>query len=265
MRFLPSLGTGFAYIMKKRRPSEEQGFCSPPSRCTCHVVQDLQGMVEIILVGTPVSALHTAQGSNFRQDKFKQSATFQLYESYAWNGREHNLVELVNDTLLGNNLDALCIAAKRLLCLVLDTEIELCCKTYAPHHAQWIVAEGYVRVKRSNYQAVLHVPKSVETVNQLPKRTVVQAYSQCVDCKVTPVQVVLQRPVLDDWLSAVARIALAPCTNKLHLLAIPFHLCCTKILEYRHIGTASQLASQRLCQTNARRTIFGLGSASFCY
>ena len=87
MRFLPSLGSGLAYIVKKCRPSEEQGFSSPPSRCTSHIVQDLQGMVEIILVGTPVPALHTTQCSDFRQDKFKQSATFQLYESYTRNWR----------------------------------------------------------------------------------------------------------------------------------------------------------------------------------
>ena len=88
------------------------------------------------------------QGCHFREDKWKQATTVQFYKSLRRDRREKNLVQLIGDTFLADDFDAFLVPFESKECFVIDVEIQLGSKTDASHHAQWIVAEGDVRVER---------------------------------------------------------------------------------------------------------------------
>ena len=236
---VPAFAPGLAYIMQQGCPAKPQVI-----GLACHVVQYLQRVVEIVLVCTVVTAFDTSHGCKLGQNQFQQSTAFQFDKTYTGHGCKHNLVQFVHDTLLRYYPYTLRVTAQGFLCLVLDTEIKLCCKAYAAHHAQGVVAERDIGVQWSRNQAVLHVIKTAETVYQLAEMRLVKLYGKCIDGKIAAVQVVCQCSVLDNRLAAVALIAFTPRTYELDLLAFPFHLGRTEIAEYRNVCSPAQLLAE---------------------
>ena len=98
-----------------------------------------------------VHCLHPLQSRHFGEDECQQAAPLQVDEPFRGDGRGHNLVQFVGYAFLGDDFDALLVAAERFERLIVDIEVQLCGKAYATHHAQGVVAEGDVRVKRCAY------------------------------------------------------------------------------------------------------------------
>ena len=70
-------------------------------------IQHHQGMGEIILMPDPLLGLHALQGAKLGEDQGQQSAFIQQVETDRGLWREDDLVQLVHDTLLGDNGDTL--------------------------------------------------------------------------------------------------------------------------------------------------------------
>ena len=263
---LPSLGAWLAHVVEQCGPTQPEPALSVrllrvwvallklfPRRVLSgtDIVQHLERMVEVVLMGTPVSHFHAFECRNLGQDKGEQPTAAQFDKSDAGHGAEDNLVQLVDDALLGDNLDALGIAAQGLLRLVLDTEVELRGKADAAHHAQGIVGESDVGVERCGDKSVLHIQETVETIYQFAEAVAVETDGQGIDGEVPTVQVVLQRAVLHDRLTAVVAVALAAGTHELDFKAVILQLCCSEIAEHTDVGPTPQPAPQCLGHRDA--------------
>ena len=107
MRGLPLLGAGLAYVMQQRCPPEPQVITVPGN-----IIQNFKGMIEHILVPAAVDRLHSLQGGQFREYKFQQAASVQVYESLGRNRRQKYLVEFFRYALLGDDAYALAVFLK---------------------------------------------------------------------------------------------------------------------------------------------------------
>jgi len=67
-------------------------------------------MGEIILMPDPLLGLHTFQGAKLGENQWQQSAFIQQVETDRGLWREDDLVQLVHDTLLGDDGDTLPVA-----------------------------------------------------------------------------------------------------------------------------------------------------------
>ena len=209
-------------------------------------------MVKIVLVGASSPHFHTFQCRHLGHDQRKQSASGQFDESQAGHGRKHNLVQLVHNAFLADNGNALGIAFQGLLRLVLDTHPQLGGETDATHHAQRVVAEGYIGVKGCGDDAVLHISQPIKTVYQFAKTIAVETNRQGIDGKVATAKVVLQGAVLHNGLAAVVTVTFLACAYKLHLYAAILDLCCSEIAEHTYMRPLAQTPSQSLGHADAR-------------
>ena len=66
-------------------------------------------------------------------------------------------MEFAHDALATDDADALGIAREGVEGFVVDEEIELCRKTHAAQHAQWVVGESDVGVERCADEAILQI------------------------------------------------------------------------------------------------------------
>ena len=179
-----------------------------------------------------------------RKHDIQQSAALHLHESHRRGGRQHYLVELVDDTLAADDAYAFTVAVESVEGLLVNAEIELRGETDASHHAQWVVAEGDIRVKGRADDAVLHILLSVEGVYQLTKAIGIETNSHSVDSEIATLQVVLQCAVLHNRFARVALIALPTRTDKLHLHAVPLDLRRAEVAKDAEVSTLAQLADQ---------------------
>ena len=124
-------------------------------------------------------------------------------------------------------------------------------KPYAAHHAQRVVAERDVRIKRSTDGTFLQVIQTVERVYQFSEACLVQADCHGIDGEVSAVLVIFQRAVFHYRLAAVVAIRLLACTHKLHFRILELDLCRTEVLENRYMRTSSQLLSESLSHFNS--------------
>ena len=202
-------------------------------------------------MGPAVARLYAAHGSQLGEDELQEAALLQQHETDGGHGREDNLVELVDDALAGNNLDALRHAAKALEGFLLDLEVELRGKTHAAHHAQRVVGEGDVGIERRGNDAVLQVVEPVVHIHQTSVARlsvgvgrVVEADGEGVDGEVAPADVVLQRAVLHDGFARVVGVALAAGADKLHLGLLtgvaPFDLRRAEVAEDGERGASTE-------------------------
>ena len=243
---LPFFGTRLAYIMQQSGPTEPELIA-----VAGHVVKDLKRMKEHILVTAAIDGLNALQGCEFREYEFQQSASVQINESLGGNGRQDYLVEFFGNTLTRYYPYSLTVFLKRCKRSVINIEVKLSGKPYATHHAQGIVTERDFRVQRSTYNAVLKVIYASERINQLAKTLRVETYGHGVDGKVTAVLVILKSAVLYDWITRLTVIGFLAGTYKLNL-QIPFlDLCCSKILEQAHMGSASESTAVSLSHLKA--------------
>ena len=257
---VPALGLRLADVVQQRSPTQPDTFdtcCLRSLLCrqatplhfgrglgegllsTDHVRQHLQRVPEVILVRAPVHCFYTLQRIQFRKDDFQQSALEQQLPSARRSVRSHELLNLVDDALLRDDAYALAVAMQRLPGLRLDLEIQLRSKADAAHHAQRIVGERHVRIQRSGYQPVLHIPDAVERIHQLAEALAVQADGHRVDGEVAPLLVVLQRAVFHDGFARVVAVALLAGTHELHLLAAPMDLRGTEVAEHTHVRSTT--------------------------
>ena len=121
----------------------------------------------------------------------------------------------------------------------------------AAHHAQWVIAECHVGVKRCGDDSILQVEQSIEAIYQLAVACAVEANGQCIDGEVASVEVVIQCAVLDDGLAAASGVAFASRPYELHLLSLVLELCRAKVAEHADVCSASQPCSQLLGHTYA--------------
>ena len=208
----PAFAARFANVMEQGSPTQVER-----STGTHHVLQHLQRMVEVILVGTPVHRLHPFHRCQFGEDEGEESAAGEFDESLAGMRSHHDLVEFVYDAFARDDADALTVALQRSKGLLVNLEIELCGKAYGTHHAQGVVRESDVRIQRRAYEPVLHVVQSVEAVNELAVTVTVETDGQGIDGQVAAVEVILQRAILHDGLAGVMAVALTACPHELHL------------------------------------------------
>ena len=186
-----------------------------------YIIQHLEGMKEIVLMGTSVANLHPFEGCQFREDDRQKTSSREFDETYAGLGRKHDFIQFVDDALLRDYLYAFGIAHEGLLRLVLNLEMELGGKAHTAHHAQGVVGEGDVWVERCGYETILHIQKSVEPVDELTEMCLVETYGKRIDGEIATVKVVLQGSVLHDGLAAVVGIAFATGTDKLYFQPPP--------------------------------------------
>ena len=257
----PPLALGLAYVVHQRCPAQPQIIT-----ILTHVLQHLQCVVEIVLMRLAVSFLHHVERHKLWQNQLQQSAALQVHKSAAGMFRQHYLVQLVLYPLAADNLYPLGIALKGIEGLRLNVKVQLRGKPHTAHHAQRVVAEGYIGVERCAYYTVLQVVKSVKGIHQLAKPCGVKAYRHCIDGEVAAVLVVLQRAVLNNRLTRVALIALLACSHKFHLYFLlcltveVFHLGSAKILKHRQVSALAQLLLQSLRHSYPRAPHTSVGS-----
>ena len=124
-------------------------------------------------------------------------------------------------------------------------------ESHGTHHAQRVVAEGHVRVARSDDAQRLQVVQPTEGVDQFAVSPIVQAERKGIDGEVASVLIVLQRAVLDDRFAAVAAVRLAACPDEFDLTVAHFHLCRAEVLEHGEVCPPSQPPRHGLCQLDA--------------
>ena len=228
---IPTFRLGFTHIVQQGCPAQPQvvGVHS-------HIIQHLEGVVEVILVCTTVLLLYDIECRQFGQDDIEQTATLQIYKTTRWCLRKNNLVKLVLDTLAAHNLDSVGHALQGHKGFLLNLEVKLCGKTDASHHAQGIIAKGDAWLQRGSNDTILQVGQAIKRVDQLAKTLLVQADGHGIDSKVATVLIVLQRSVFDNRFTGVVTVALLTSSHKLHLvfgtLLPEFHLGSTKVLKY---------------------------------
>ena len=243
---VPTLGAGFADVVEQSCPAEPQIV-----GLTGYIVQHLKGVVEVVLMLATIHGLDPLQGGQLGEDEGKQTATVELHEALGGDGRSDDLVEFVDDALLGDDLDALGIAGKRLEGLLLDVEVELCGKAYATHHAQGVVAKGHIGVERGADEAVLHVKQSIKGIGELTEAVGIETHGQGVDGEVAAVLVILEGAILDDGLARVVRVGLLTGPYELNLHVAPLELRRAEVAEDIHMSTAAELLAQGLGNLDA--------------
>ncbi len=158
---VPVLGHGFGYVVEQGRPTEPE-FIGGGS----HVVEHLHGVVEVVFMPASLYNLHSFHRGELRQDVLEQSRSVEQPPADGGAGGEHDFVQFGEDSLTGDNLDALSVAGYGFERGRIDVEIELRGEADGAHHAQRVVGEGYVGVERRADCALAQVVESAETVNE---------------------------------------------------------------------------------------------------
>ena len=140
---------------------------------------------------------------------------------------------------------------QRLPGLLLDLKVQLSGKADAAHHAQRIVGERHVRIQRSSYQPVLHIPHPVERVHQFAEALAVQTDGHGVDREVAALLVILQRAVLHDGLARIVAVALLASPHELHFLPVPVDLSGAEVAEHTHVRPTSHALCHSLSHGDA--------------
>ena len=156
-----------------------------------NVVEDFEGMVEVVFMCTALACLHIVEHGELRKNQREQTRTVQVYESTAGLVGKDDLVEFLLDTLSADDFQPFSVARQCVEGLVFDVELQLCGESHTAHHAQRVVGEGNIRVEGRADNAVLQVSESVERIDKLTKTVSVEADGQRVDGEVAPVLVVL--------------------------------------------------------------------------
>ena len=191
---VPALGAWLADVVEEGCPAEPEVAVVVGG----DVVEDFEGVVEVVLVGAAVAHLYAFEGGELGEDDGEETGAGEFDEADTGPGREHDFVEFVDDAFLGDDLDTLGVALEGLLGLVLYLEAELGGEADAAHHAQGVVGEGDVGVEGRSYEAVLHIEESVEAVDELAEAVGVETDGEGIDGKVAAVEVVVEGAVFDD-------------------------------------------------------------------
>ena len=235
LRGVPALALGLAYVVHQRGPPEPQAGPAP-----AHVVEHLERVVEVVLVGLVAAPLHHVERGQLGHHHLQQPGAVQVYEAPAGRRGHDYLVELVLYALAAHYAQPVGVAGQGVEGLVLYHEVELGGEAHTAHHAQRVVGEGHVGVQRRAYDAVLQVLDAVERVYELAVSVLVQAHGHGVDGEVAAVLVVLEGAVLHHGLARVVAVALAPRAHELHFERAPLHLGRAEVAEHGEAGLLAE-------------------------
>ena len=146
-----ALGAGLPDVVEERCPEEPEVHLVPGAgggECLGHIVHDLVGVGEVVLVADAVTCLGPLELEELGEDELHQSGLLEELEADGWARGEEDFVELCGDALGGDDLDAPCISPDSSEGVGVDEEAELRGEAYGTHHTQRVVAEGDVGVKR---------------------------------------------------------------------------------------------------------------------
>ena len=249
-----ALGAGLPDVVEERCPEKPEIHLVPRAgggEYLGHVVHDLVGVGEIVLVPDAVARLGALELEELGEDELHQTGLLKELEADGWARGEEDLVELRGDALGGDDLDAPCISPDSSEGVGVDEEAELRGEAYGTHHTQRVIAEGDVGVKRRTQCERLHIVQSIEGVDELTEAVGVQADGQSVDREVTALLIFLQRAVLDEGLATVGCVALTTSAYELYLQVALLDLCGAEASEDRDMCTTPETPRYRLCQVDA--------------
>ena len=217
------------------------------------ILQHFERVVEVVFVFAPIAFFHYVERHHFGQDDLEQTAAIQVNESARRVGRQHDFVELIDDSLSGNDLDAFFVAFERLEGLFLNLEIKLSGKSHAAHHTEWVVAERDVGIQRRGHDAIFQIVDSAEWINEFAEPVRVETDRQRIDGKVAAALVVLQCTVFDNRFARIVRVTLLSRSHEFNFLFVPFglavfahhfvtpfHLRSPKVAEHAAMGSLAQ-------------------------
>ena len=159
-----ALGGGLADVVQHGGPAKPQvvAFCS-------YMVKHFEGVVEVVFVAALPNGFHSFEVAEFGEDDGHEACFLQQFETDGGSGGEDDFVEFGGDALGRHDFDALGVALDGVEGGVLYAESQLCGKADGTHHAQRVVAEGYVGVERGADDALVEVVNAVERVEELPE------------------------------------------------------------------------------------------------
>ena len=198
-----SLRQRLADVVQDRRPTQPEIVAHGR-----HVVEDLERMVEIVLMGVLSPPFDAFQTLHLGENQFQQPRPLQQVESYGRNGRENDLIEFDGDALPRNDADTLPVADDRLESFGEEPEIQLRSEAHGPHHPQRIVRKGDIRVARRADDSLVQIPHPVERIDQAAEILLRERPGHRIDGKVAAPLVVFERPRLDLRLARIAHVRL---------------------------------------------------------
>ena len=199
--FIPSLGDRFGYVMHKRRPSEPYIVAFGGN-----IVEHCECMIEIVLVAPSFDYLNPFHRCKLWKDYLQEPGFQQEVPSDRRTCGLHDFHQLVNHALMRYDADSLRVAPDSFKGLGVNCEFELRCEPYGAHHAQRVVAECDVGVKRGAENPSLHIGQAPEEVYQLSETACVDTYGKGIDGKVPARQVFFKGSVLDHRLAGITVI-----------------------------------------------------------
>ena len=205
-----SLRQRLADVVQDRRPTQPEIVAHGR-----HVVEDLERMVEIVLMGVLSPPFDTFETLHLGENQLQQPRPLQQVESYGRNGRENDLIEFDGDALPRNDADTLPVADDRLESFGEEPEIQLRSEAHGPHHPQRIIRKGDIRVARRADDPLMQIPHPVERIDQAAEILLPERPGHRVDGKVAAPLVVFERPRLDLRLARIAHVRLLAGSHEL--------------------------------------------------
>ena len=175
------------------------------------VVDDLQGVAEIVLVTFPVNRLYALETHQLGQDVFEQPRAVHKFEGDRRPFGQKHLAEFVGDTFLRQDRKAVLHAAHRIERLGNHRERavrrgKLGGKTHCTQHPERVVAECDVGVERSADYTGGQVADAAERVDKRSEIVLLEAEGHGVDGEVATQLVVFERTVFHYGLAGFTTI-----------------------------------------------------------
>ena len=130
---IPTLGFRFPDIVKEGSPTKPEG--SLLTLGFADIVQDLQRVIEIILVGTAVTGFHQVEFTKFGKKLLEQSRIIKFVDATAGLIGHQNLVEFLLYTLTTDNLQPMGITGQGIAGLTLNVKLQLSRKPDSTEHS----------------------------------------------------------------------------------------------------------------------------------
>ena len=208
-----------------------------------HIVNDLQGMGENLLMSLSVNCFYTFQLKEFREYIFQKSCLVHQTETHRRLVTDKDLVEFLDYPLLGQNghpvfhrlhgLQGLRDNGETLLRgAELDREAD------SPKHPERIVAVSLFGLQWGPDYPRGKIPDPAERIYERPEILLLEAECHGVDREIATQLILLKGPVLNDRLAGVMPVGFLAGPDELYLGSVPFEHGGTESLEYRHIAMA---------------------------
>ncbi len=228
---IPTFGHRLGNIMQQGPPTEPHIVA-----LRRHIVKHRHRVIEIILMPYALHQFHSAQSLEFGENEAQQSRLQQKHPAGRRTWRTHNLHQLVHYAFTRYYRYAPGITPYRLKRFRHYIETELCGKTDGTHHAQRVVAERHIRVKRCADKPGIQVGDTPVHIDQFPEPAAVDTHRHGVDGEITSRYVVGQSAVLHNRVTAFTTVGLLSRPDEFQFDRTRFHLRGSKIAEYRQMA-----------------------------